>query len=174
MAAVSTILVFDSGLRGAAAVLLLLIGGSLVRDHGKSPAARLGAAFAIGVAAYVFCSAPGFSDHRELWQAPILGLCSGNVVIFWLFTRAMFDDSFKHRWWHTAIWILLVGSGLLRLFVWAPAGSSLSEPVGIALSLTSADSPCSLLHNRLRAGGRTWSKGDAGCDLSWSAAWLHT
>jgi len=61
MAAVSTILVFDSGLRGAAAVLLLLIGGSLVRDYGKSPAARLGAAFAIGVAAYVFCSAPGFS-----------------------------------------------------------------------------------------------------------------
>jgi len=47
MAAVSTILVFDSGLRGAAAVLLLLIGGSLVRDYGKSPAARLGAAFAI-------------------------------------------------------------------------------------------------------------------------------
>ena len=138
MAAVSTILVFDSGLRGAAAVLLLLIGGSLVRDYGKSPAARLGAAFAIGVAAYVFCSAPGFSDHREFWHAPILGLCSGNVVIFWLFTRAMFDDSFKHRWWHTAIWILLVGSGLLRLFVWAPAGSSLSEPVGIALSLTSA------------------------------------
>ena len=138
MAGDSTILVLDSGLRGAAAVLLLLIGGSLVRDYGKSPAARLGAAFAIGVAAYVLCSAPGFSDHRELWHAPILGLCSGNVVIFWLFTRAMFDDSFKHRWWHTAIWILLVGSGLLRLFVWAPAGSSLSEPVGIALSLTSA------------------------------------
>jgi AraC-like DNA-binding protein len=138
MTAASTIQVLDSGLRGGAAVLLLLIAGSLVRDYGNVSAARLGAAFAIGVAAYVFCSAPGFADYNELWRVPILGLCSGNAVVFWLFSRAVFDDHFEYRWWHAAIWVLLVGSGLVRLFVLSPAGSPMSAPAGTVLSLASA------------------------------------
>src|SRR5262245_1770540 len=86
-----------------------------------------------GVAAYVFCSEPGFADYNELWHVPILGLCSGNAVVFWLFSRAVFDDHFEYRWWHAAIWVLLVGSGLVRLFVLSPAGSPMSAPAGTVL-----------------------------------------
>jgi AraC-like DNA-binding protein len=133
-----TMRVIDAALRGGAATLLLLIAGLLVRDHGRAAAARLGAGFAIGVAAYTICSAPGFADGTELWHVPILALCSGNAVVFWLFSRALFDDDFGLRRWHAAVWITLVGCGLLRLFVLAPARSPLSEPVGIALTLVSA------------------------------------
>jgi hypothetical protein len=79
----STLRVLDFALRGAEAALLLLIAGLLVREYGGVRAARLGAAFAIGVTDYVICAAPGSADHTELWRAPILGLCSGNAVVFW-------------------------------------------------------------------------------------------
>jgi len=69
--------VVDAALRGGAATLLLLIAGLLVRDYGHATTARLGAGFAIGVAAYTICSAPGSADGTELWHVPILALCCG-------------------------------------------------------------------------------------------------
>jgi AraC-like DNA-binding protein len=134
----SAIRVLDVALRGGAAALLLLIAGALVRDHGRAPAARLGAAFAIGVASYALCSAPGFSDHVQPWHAPILALCSGNTVVFWFFAQALFQDGFELRGWHAAVWIALASAGLLQLFVLAPTGSWLSAPLGITLTLASA------------------------------------
>jgi AraC-like DNA-binding protein len=129
--------VLDVALRGGAAALLLLIAGALVRDHGRILAAQLGAAFAIGVASYALCSAPGFSDHVQLWHAPILALCSGNTAVFWFFAQALFDDGFELRWWHAAVWIALAGAGLLQFFVLAPGASWLSGPLGLAFTLAS-------------------------------------
>jgi len=137
MDTVSAAQVLDIALRGGAAALVLLVAALLVREHGGTSAARLGAAFAIGVASYTVCSAPGFATHVALWHAPILALCSGNTAVFWLFAWALFDDGFEHRWWHGAVWLVLVGAGLLKLFVLAPAASSLAETIGIALTLAS-------------------------------------
>ena len=125
-------------LRGGAIALLVLIAGLLVREYGRISAARLGAAFAIGVASYAICFAPHFADHLELWRAPFIGVCSGNAAVFWLFSRALFDDGFEFRWRHAALWATLTAVGILRIFVLAPVGSPLSEPLGVALSLASA------------------------------------
>src|SRR6516165_8932159 len=133
----STIQAFDLGCRGAAAALTLLVAGLLVREHGRAWAARLGAAFAIGVASYTFCSKPGFAAHLEVWQAPILALCAGNTAVFWLFARAVFDDGFEPRWRHAAVWGVLAGLGLLEFFVLVPARSPIAVPLGAALSLAS-------------------------------------
>jgi len=37
-------------------------------------------------------------------HAPLIALSTGNVVVFWLFTRALFDEAFKLRWWHALVW----------------------------------------------------------------------
>jgi len=59
-----------------------------VRQGGTRPAAWLGAALSAGSAAYAVCSLPGHIRHISLWIAPLVALCTGNVVVFWLFTRA--------------------------------------------------------------------------------------
>lgn len=133
----STIQAVDLGCRGAAAALTLLVAGLLVRDHRRTWAARLGAAFAVGVASYTLCSKPGFAGQLGAWQAPILALCAGNTVVFWLFARAVFDDGFEPRWRHAAIWGVLGGLGLLEFLVLVPARSPLAAPLGVALSLAS-------------------------------------
>jgi hypothetical protein len=96
----------DTGLRGAAIALFLLVAVAVLRRGGGRPVGLLGAALSIGAAAYALCSLP---DHsRSLWFAPLAAICAGNVVVFWLFTRAAFDDAFRPTPWHAAWWLLLV------------------------------------------------------------------
>ncbi|HZB53712.1 MAG TPA: AraC family transcriptional regulator, partial [Reyranella sp.] len=96
----------DTGLRGAAIALFLLIAVAVLRRGGGRPVAWLGAALSVGAAAYVLCSLP---DHpRSPWFSPLAAICAGNVVVFWLFTRAAFDDSFRPTPWHAVWWLLLV------------------------------------------------------------------
>jgi AraC-like DNA-binding protein len=96
----------DIGLRGGAIALFLLIAVAVLRRGGGRPVAWLGAALSVGAAAYAFCS---FPDHpRSPWFAPVMAICAGNVVVFWLFTRAAFDDSFRPTPWHALWWVLLV------------------------------------------------------------------
>ena len=64
----------DLLLRGGVCMLLLLLGGMMARDQGRVPAARLGAFFAIGTAAYAICSATDFHARIGLWALPILAL----------------------------------------------------------------------------------------------------
>jgi hypothetical protein len=127
---------FDHALRGGAIGLQLLIATLLIR-HASSRAAKLGAAFALGVAAYTVCSWPGFAAHAVVWLAPILALCLGNSLVFWLFARAIFNDDFEYRWWHAAAWIALASVGLLEVFLLIPRGFPLGDVVGTALSLSS-------------------------------------
>ncbi|MGD9884065.1 MAG: helix-turn-helix domain-containing protein [Reyranella sp.] len=106
MMGTSSIGSLDTGLRGAGIALFLLIAVAVLRQGGGRPVAWLGAALSIGAAAYALCSMP---DHpRSLWFAPLGVICAGNVVVFWLFTRAAFDDSFRPTPWHGAWWLLLV------------------------------------------------------------------
>jgi AraC-like DNA-binding protein len=105
MGSLSTLALIDTGLRGAAIALFLLIGLATLRQGRARQAAWLGALLSLGGAAYVVCSAPGQADHRSLWFIPVFVLCTGNVVVFWLFTRAVFDDRFKLRPWHAALWL---------------------------------------------------------------------
>ncbi len=129
--------IYDYGLRGGAITLLLLIAALLLRDHARALAARLGAAFAVGVAAYAICSSHDFASHLMLWHAPLLALCLGNAVVFWLFACALFDDEFELRPYHVAIWTAPVAVGFVQIFIFLPARSPAVEPVGLALTLAS-------------------------------------
>jgi AraC-like DNA-binding protein len=125
----------DLLLRGGGCVLLLLIAALLARDYRRALAARLGALFALGAAAYVLCSAPGLDSLLGLWATPILALATGNNVVFWLFAQALFDDAFRFRWWHPVLWASIVAIGLLCGFLLEPENAAAAAPVRSFLTL---------------------------------------
>jgi hypothetical protein len=43
----------------------------------------------------------------------LIALSTGNVVVFWLFARALFDEDFRLRWYHGLIWAAVVGANQL-------------------------------------------------------------
>jgi AraC-like DNA-binding protein len=120
----------DWALRGGTVALVLLLAGTLLRDHGRLLAARLGAGFALGTAAYAITSAAGFSPRFGVWTYPLMALSAGNNVVFWTFSAALFDDGFRLRWWHPALWLSLVVAGVAAC-VWP------TPPLGLALTLSS-------------------------------------
>jgi AraC-like DNA-binding protein len=109
-----TALTLNLLLRGATLGVLLLIAAILWRDHRGHTAARLGAAFAIGVAAATLSAIPGFGTSADAWHAAIGALASGSMFLFWLFTRALLDDAFRPRAWHLVTWLVLAAIGALN------------------------------------------------------------
>lgn len=82
----------DIGLRGATGSLLLLAAIVFARD-GRSLAARLGAALSLCGVLYIVSDAPMMP--ARLWGFPVLGgVGTVAMPVFWLFTRAWFDDGF--------------------------------------------------------------------------------
>ncbi|CAN0455902.1 unnamed protein product, partial [Phaeothamnion confervicola] len=53
--------------------------------------------------------------HESIWFVPVLALCAGNTVVFWLFTRAVFDDAFRPKPWHAALWLALIACPMAGL-----------------------------------------------------------
>jgi AraC-like DNA-binding protein len=123
----------DLALRGGAGVLLLLLAGLLMRDHGRVWAARLGALFALGAAAFAIWTSPALPRGPDI--TPLLALSAGNNVVFWLFARALFDDDFRPRPWHAAIWAGVVVLALTCALVLQPRHSALAGPVDAALAI---------------------------------------
>ncbi len=136
MASDAFIASFDLSLRGGACALLLLIAGALLRDHGRSRTAQLGALFALGAAAHTIASANGFRPQLGWWAPPLVGIANGGNLVLWLFARALFDDDFKPRVWHGVAWGLIVATSLVGCLVLWPSRSPLAQPVDIALTLT--------------------------------------
>ena len=62
----------------------------------------------------MICSGP--ASHPALgWGLPLLlAVTAGNNVVFWLFASALFDDSFRLRWWHGALWLLMFVLGAVE------------------------------------------------------------
>ena len=54
--------------------------------------------------------------------APLIALSTGNVVVFWLFTRALFDDSFRLRGWHALVWAAVSAFSFVNCQWIAPSG----------------------------------------------------
>ena len=133
MVAGSLIQTADLMLRGGACLLLMLLACLVLRDHGRVAAGWLGALFAAGSAAFTLCSAPGMHELLGWWSAPILAGASGNSLVFWLFARALFDDEFRPRLWHGALWLSIVAAGVIKALLLEPA-SPVAAPLGIALT----------------------------------------
>ncbi len=111
----------DLAFRAAAIAMLLVLAGSLFRDVRNTVAGRLAIAFALGSAAHAATFAIGNPAPATFWRAPLIALSTGNIVVFWLFTRALFDDSFRLLGWHAAVWLAVVAFSFVNCALLAPS-----------------------------------------------------
>jgi AraC-like DNA-binding protein len=106
MSAAPPPVLIDAALRGVLIALLLLLALALGRDRPRLPAARTGAALALGLSVQVIGSTPMFEALVPwIWQAPLVAVSVGNAVLFWVFVQALFDDDFTLRPLHAAAWV---------------------------------------------------------------------
>jgi AraC-like DNA-binding protein len=113
----------DIALRGATVALLLVLAASLFRGFGTVLAGRLAAAFALGSAAHAVSYSIGATSSASIAHTTLIALSTGNVVVFWLFARALFDDGFRLRWWHGLIWIAVVIFSFVNCLFIAPVAT---------------------------------------------------
>ncbi|SDO13605.1 transcriptional regulator, AraC family [Afipia sp. GAS231] len=111
----------DIALRGATVALLLVLAASLFRGFGTVLAGRLAAAFALGSVAHAVSYSIGSTSPVTPAHAPLIALSTGNVVVFWLFTRALFDETFKLRAWHALVWAAVAAFSFVNCMWIAPA-----------------------------------------------------
>jgi AraC-like DNA-binding protein len=111
----------DTALRGATVALLLVLAASLFRGFGTVLAGRLAAAFALGSVAHAVSYSIGSTSQVTIAHAPLIALSTGNVVVFWLFTRALFDETFKLRAWHGLVWAAVAAFSFVNCLWIAPA-----------------------------------------------------
>jgi AraC-like DNA-binding protein len=128
----------DIAFRAAGVALLVLITVVVLRDFGARAAARLAAALALGTAVYAVTSAAGFSSvvgQGTVAGASLIAVATANIVVFWLFTRAVFDDAFEVRLSHLAVWLAVAGVSFSNCFM---TGASMTWParlVGMGLNI---------------------------------------
>ncbi|CCD85004.1 putative transcriptional regulatory protein, AraC family [Bradyrhizobium sp. ORS 285] len=111
----------DLALRAAAIALLAVLAVSLWRDLGKRSVGRLAVALALGSAAHAATFNIGGSAAPSLASAPLIALATADIVVLWLFCRALFDDGFAPRWRHGLIWLAVFGFSLISCLVLGPA-----------------------------------------------------
>jgi AraC-like DNA-binding protein len=150
----------DIALRGATVALLLVLAASLFRGFGTVLAGRLAAAFALGSAAHAVSNWIGATSPVSIVHAPVIALSTGNAVVFWLFTRALFDEAFRLRWWHALIWAAVAAFSFVNCMWLAPAsGVRLSIIavnllalgfIALAVGQTIASWPSDLVEGRRR------------------------
>jgi AraC-like DNA-binding protein len=124
-------------LAAATTTLLLLLAVLLFRDFRAVAAGRLAIAFALGSAAHALTATSGFAPPVTPWHAALIALSTGNVVVFWLFARALFDDAFQVRRWHAAPWATVVALSLVNCLVLVPAQTLVPRIFAIAVSVIS-------------------------------------
>jgi AraC-like DNA-binding protein len=112
----------DIALRAASVAILLVLAVSLFRDARYALSGRLAVAFALGSAAHAATAGFGPASAISIWHAPLIALATANVVVFWLFSRALFDDAFSVRWWHGLIWVAVAAFSFVSCMWLAPAG----------------------------------------------------
>ena len=123
----------DIALRAGTVALLLMLAASLVGNFRKVVAGRLAAAFALGSAAHAASYSIGPILPVSAWHAPLIALSTGNVVVFWLFTRALFDDGFRLRARHGLVWAAVAAFSFVNCLWIAPGGHTRLSIVAINL-----------------------------------------
>src|SRR5258708_20530388 len=125
----------DIALRAGTVALLLVLAASLLRDFRNLVAGQLAIAFAVGSAAHAVSYTSGSTSLVSIWHAPLIALSTGNVVIFWLFTRALFDDAFVLRWWHALVWAAVAVFSFVNCMWIAPAAAGNLRISMVAINL---------------------------------------
>jgi len=155
-----TLAALELAFRAASVALLLVLAASLLSDFRNVLAGRLGAAFALGSAAHAASYSVGATPLLATWHAPLIALSTGNIVVFWLFTRALFDDGFRLRGWHGWAWALVTAFSFAGCVWIAPNGNSRFSVtvvnlivlgfIALAIGQTIASWPADLVERRRR------------------------
>lgn len=130
----------DAALRGALVALLVLVVVALLphwRHARHADLVRVGIALAVSLAVQAVSASPWVEHGLSCAsQAPGIGLSLGAAALFWLFARAVFEDGFKLRGWHAALWaaVVLYGAGICLWSRWWP-GFVLMRAVPIAFAV---------------------------------------
>ena len=129
-----TLTVLDAALRGTLLALLVLLAARLLRDRPALPAAQAAVVLALGSCVQVIGSTPLFEALvPRAWQAPFIAIAVANVVLFWVFVQALFDDDFRFQPMHGAAYgVVLLVSGV-NCVVWAADGPTPVARVSLGL-----------------------------------------
>ncbi len=150
----SGLLAIDAALRGALVAVLLLLALGMVRGHATSRVTRAWALLAIGLSIQSLAAAPEIELNLErVWQAPLVAISVGNGVLFWVFTKVLFDDDFRPGPGHVLFWLLVaIASGLN-----CALGADLSPWLERSLELVQRATPllCAVLV--ILAAGSQWA-----------------
>jgi AraC-like DNA-binding protein len=136
----ASLLAWDFGLRGGAIGVFLVTAIIQLRDRRLTAMTMLGPALALAAAGFALWTAPGF-PQLSWWFAPLRFLSASAPVLVWVAARAAFDDDFRIRSWHGALWITvgLVGlSPLLARATWPPAADAAGQSVSVISLLFAA------------------------------------
>lgn len=117
----------DLALRTGGAVLLMLTGALFAWRYRPRLAGSLAGLLALAVAAHLLCP-PVVQAWGLRWASlPILLACIAVPGVFWLFTRALFEDGFRLRAWHALPLTALLAAGMTEASVrlWAAAPSAM-------------------------------------------------
>lgn len=98
----------ETALRGGAIALLLLLAALSQQPASRAPIHVLSGCFALSAAAFTVTSMPDLAYRHALWLLPLRLISAGTSTVFWLWSRAVFDDEFRLSWWHPAIWIAML------------------------------------------------------------------
>jgi len=123
----------ELALRASTVALLAVLAAALLRDFRHATAGRLSVVLALGTAAHAIVCSIGSLPVISIWHAPLIALSTGNVVVFWLFCRALFDDTFALRRWHAPIWLAVAAFSFANCFWLAPAGNAQISVIAINL-----------------------------------------
>ncbi|MBS0433843.1 MAG: AraC family transcriptional regulator [Proteobacteria bacterium] len=105
----------DAAVRGMLIALLLLVAALLWRERRASPAGRAGIALLLGQCVQTLGAMPWIEANLPFaWQAPLIAVSVANVVLFWLFVRALFDDDFVPCPRHALAWAGVAALSLLN------------------------------------------------------------
>lgn len=114
----------DAALRGMLLALLLTVAVVLWRERRGSVAARAGVALALGQCVQAIGATPWVEANLAFaWQAPLISIAVANVVLFWIFVRALFDDEFVPGRMHALAWAGVAGLSLANCTLAATAGA---------------------------------------------------
>lgn len=94
-----SIIMLETGLRGGAMALLLLLAIAGWRDGGRATLGRYTVFLDLCAVAYLIESAPTLGGLALPWIAPIRLLSNATPAVFLLWAAAHFDDGFVPAWW---------------------------------------------------------------------------
>ncbi|MGB5087272.1 MAG: helix-turn-helix domain-containing protein [Methylocystis silviterrae] len=122
-----TLAELDIFFRGVAIGGLLVVLSAFVREFRQTPAVGYGIAFIASVIAYLAASFPGDLGDLSFLRFAAFPLAAAAMPLFWMFSRAWYDDDFRPGWREYGVACFVVTLTILHEFVFPGFGELWSD-----------------------------------------------